>query len=84
MIRNAQPVCHTYRTARIPDANRIWLPLGGQYKPAKESAVDVGTVHLFMSDAIINQNPSAIGAGTLTGSYENNVNTLSVQYKLSF
>ena len=46
--------------------------------------MNVGTVHLFMSDATINQNPSAIGAGTLTGSYENNVNTLSVQYKLSF
>ena len=83
MICNAQPVCHTYRTTRIPDANCIWLPLGGQYKPAKESAVDVGTVHLFMSDATINQNPSAIGAGTVTGNYKNNVNTLSVHYTQS-
>ena len=45
--------------------------------------MNVGTVHLFMSDATINQNPSAIGAGTVTGNYKNNVNTLSVHYTQS-
>ena len=76
------PVSDTYRTARVPDADRTWLALGGQYKPAKDSAVDFGYAHLFVRDATINQ--SAAGAGTLTGTYKNSVDILSVQYTQRF
>ena len=78
------PVSDTYRTARVPDADRTWLALGGQYKPAKESAVDFGYAHLFVRDATINQNQSATGAGTLTGTYKSSVDILSVQYTQNF
>ena len=76
------PVSDAFRTARIPDGDRTWLSLGGQYKPSKESAVDFGYAHLFVKNAAINQ--TVAGAGTLNGSYKNSVDILSAQYSHSF
>jgi long-chain fatty acid transport protein len=78
------PVSDAYRTARIPDNSRKWLSLGGQYKFSKASALDFGYAHLFVKDAAISQNQSASGAGNLVGTYNNNVNIVSVQYAYSF
>ncbi len=78
------PVDDQFRTARIPDANRTWLSLGGQYKVSKADAIDVGYAHLFVSGSSINQNQAATGAGVLSGNYANNVNILSAQYTHSF
>ena len=76
------PVPDTYRTARIPDADRTWLSLGGQYKPARENALDFGYAHLFVNNASINQ--TVAGAGTLNGNYKNSVDILSMQYTHNF
>lgn len=82
------PVSDAFRTVRIPDANRTWLSLGGQYKPSKESALDFGYAHLFVSNATLNQsaaaNPDLAGKGYLVGTYKNSVDILSVQYAHSF
>jgi long-chain fatty acid transport protein len=84
------PVPDAFRTARIPDNDRTWLSLGGQYKPAKVSAVDFGYSHLFVSDASLSNNkggvdnPSTAAYGNLVGSYQNSVDILSVQYTHSF
>lgn len=82
------PVSDTYRTVRIPDANRTWLSLGGQYKHSKASTWDFGYAHLFVSSASVNQNaaanPDLIGKGFLVGSYNNKVDILSVQYTYNF
>ena len=75
------PVPVDHRTARIPDNNRTWLALGGQYKVNKESAIDFGYAHLFVSDTTIN---SATPAPALVGTYQINVNILSAQYTQSF
>jgi long-chain fatty acid transport protein len=75
------PVPDAFRTARIPDNNRTWLALGGQYKPAKASAIDFGYAHLFVSDSSINEsNP----APALVGTYKNKVDILSAQFTQSF
>ncbi|MES1982857.1 MAG: outer membrane protein transport protein [Pseudomonadota bacterium] len=75
------PVSDQYRSARIPDADRYWLSLGGQYKPTSGSAVDFGYAHLFVKDASINsQSPPP----ALVGSYSNSVDILSLQYTHSF
>lgn len=78
------PVSDQFRTVRIPDANRTWLSVGGQYKPSKESALDFGYSHLFVSNAILNQSAAAnldlAGKGYLVGNYKNSVDILSVQY----
>lgn len=78
------PVSDTYRTARIPDQDRTWFALGGQYKFAKNSAVDFGYAHLFMNSTSISQNLSAAGSGSLQGNYSNAVNIYSLQYGHSF
>ncbi len=78
------PVSDLYRTARLPDTNRTWLALGGQYKLDKGSAVDFAYVHLFMNNASIYQNQAATGAGVLSGTYAFNVNIASVQYTQNF
>jgi long-chain fatty acid transport protein len=76
------PVSDQFRTARIPDGDRTWLSVGGQYKPNKQDAFDFGYAHLFVKNANINQNPA--GAGNLVGTYANSVDILSVQYAHSF
>lgn len=84
------PVPDANRTARIPDNDRTWLALGGQYKPAKESAVDFGYAHLFVKDSTINNNRGGVDAastalyGNLVGTYKSSVDILSVQYTHSF
>jgi long-chain fatty acid transport protein len=76
------PVPDSNRTPRIPDENRTWLALGGQYRYSKHSAVDFGYAHLFVKDATINS--TVAGAGTLSGTYDNHVDILSIQYTHSF
>ncbi len=82
------PTSDTYRTPRIPDGDRTWLSIGGQYKPAKDSALDFGYAHLFVSSSTLSQNatanPDLAGKGYLTGSYKNSVDILSMQYSHSF
>lgn len=82
------PVSDAFRTVRIPDANRTWLSVGGQYKPSKESALDFGYAHLFVSNAPLNQsaaaNPDLAGKGYLVGNYSNQVDIFSVQYTHGF
>lgn len=82
------PVSDAFRTVRIPDADRTWLALGGQYKPSSASTVDFGYAHLFVSNAALNQsaaaNPDLAGKGYLVGSYDNSVDIVSVQYGYRF
>lgn len=84
------PVADAYRTARIPDGDRTWLSLGGQYKPGKQDTVDFGYAHLFVSNVPINNStgaagtPSAATVGSLVGTYSNSVDILSVQYGHNF
>jgi long-chain fatty acid transport protein len=76
------PVNNTDRTARLPDQNRLWLSVGGQYKLSKDGTLDFGYAHLFVKDASINQNP---GPGNqLTGSYKGSVDILGVQFAYRF
>ncbi len=76
------PVSDAFRNARIPDASRTWLSIGGQYKPARQDAIDFGYAHLFVNSAAISQLQA--GAGNLVGSYDNSVNILAVQYAHGF
>lgn len=78
------PVSGTYRTARIPDADRAWLSFGGQYRPSRESAVDFGYAHLFVNDSHIADKQAASGKGNLIGNYQNSVDILSAQYTHNF
>lgn len=75
------PTSDAFRTPRIPDGDRTWLALGGQYKPTKQGAVDFGYAHLFVNSVSVNQ---AQPGGNLVGTYNNSVDIVSVQYTHNF
>lgn len=78
------PVSDAYRTARIPDNDRTWISLGGQYKASQQSTFDFGYAHLFVKDSTIADMQAAQGKGNLVGTYSNSVDILSVQYAYNF
>jgi long-chain fatty acid transport protein len=87
------PVPDADRTPRVPDQDRTWLALGVQYRPSKQSAIDVGYAHLFVRNAASRLCDAAgaaanviacAGKNSLIGSYDNNVNIVSVQYRYAF
>lgn len=77
-----------HRTPRIPDEDRTWLALGGQYRFSKQGRIDVGYAHLFVKDAeIAHCEPETVCPAfgvSLTGNYDNAVDILSVQYTHTF
>jgi long-chain fatty acid transport protein len=78
-----EAISDQYRTARIPGNDRKWVSLGANWKISPNSSVDIGYAHLFISDASINKNEGAAN-GTLTGTYDGDVNILSAQFTHNF
>lgn len=76
------PVPDQWRTPRIPDQDRTWIAVGFQYTMPDKSKWDVGYAHLFVKDPSMNM--TVAGQGTLSGSYDNTVDILSVQYTRNF
>lgn len=70
-----------HRTPRIPDADRTWLAIGGQYRISPKSSLDFGYAHLFVKDSSIFHTTAP---PKLVGAYDNHVDILSVQYTHSF
>jgi long-chain fatty acid transport protein len=77
------PVKDAFRTPSVPDAARKLVAVGVQYKPSPRTAWDLGYAHVFIKDAAISRADPPLG-GTLTGSYDNNVNILSIQFTQAF
>jgi len=75
------PVSDAFRTARVPDNNRTWLALGGQYKVSAAGMIDFGYAHLFVKDSPIN---AASPAPALVGVYKSSVDIVSAQYTYNF
>lgn len=73
-----------FRTVRIPGNDRKWVSLGASYQMNPTSKFDVGYVHLFISDASIDDNQIARGNGRVRGDYEGSVDILSLQYTHNF
>jgi long-chain fatty acid transport protein len=72
------------RSVRVPDEDRYWFALGATYRLSPASRFDVGYTFIHIKDADINNDQSARARGTVRGTYEANVNILSVQYQHSF
>lgn len=78
------PVTDAYRTARIPDNNRVWMSMGINYKISPSSSLDAGFTHIFMMDSSLNQGTIGSATGQLRGSYDSNINIFSLQYTQAF
>jgi long-chain fatty acid transport protein len=72
------------RSVRLPDNDRYWFSLGASYQAGRSGRFDVGYTFINIKDADINNNQAAAGRGIVNGTYEANVNILSVQYQHSF
>jgi long-chain fatty acid transport protein len=81
------PTSDQFRTARVPDEDRIWVAVGVQYKLSPNSVLDVGYSHIFVDDPKINKTET-LGAGPvgtrLLGEYDADVNIFGVQFSHSF
>ncbi len=86
------PTRDTTRSARVPDNNRIWLSLGGQWKPGKDTTLDLGYTYLYVKDPAINQTTTfrstttgaVIGTSTLRGRYDDSCHILGLQFTQNF
>ncbi|MDR0246921.1 MAG: outer membrane protein transport protein [Burkholderiales bacterium] len=79
------PVRDTYRTPRLPDADRYWVTIGGQYKINKQMHLDTGFAYLFVKNAPIRDNGNNPQAnGTLDGHYDNYATVASMQFTYTF
>ncbi|WP_075215591.1 OmpP1/FadL family transporter [Mongoliimonas terrestris] len=84
------PVTDEFRSARLPDANRIWASVGLTYEVNERLSFDAAYTHLFGEESDINRT-SAVPGGfglpatvTYAGSSEASADILSVslRYKL--
>jgi long-chain fatty acid transport protein len=68
-------------TALLPEHDRFWLSLGGQYRLGKHMAVDFGYAYQWMKDPNIDERGSGI---RLRGDYDTNGHVIGVQYTQDF
>ena len=70
------------RTPRIPDEERYWVSAGASYQPADWVTVSAGYTHIFVNDASIDltlADTNNLSRGTLSGSYESEIDLVAVQ-----
>jgi long-chain fatty acid transport protein len=67
----------TYRSPRIPDADRFWVAFGGQWAVSESIVLDFGYAHIFVEDSTINNNLHTPGQ-ILVGEMDSAVDIVSV------
>jgi len=72
------------RLTSLPDNDRTWFTVGGQWKPGKTNTLDLGVAYLYVPDTKIDNDQTALGRGRVTGEYESSVWILGAQYSMAF
>jgi len=72
------------RLVSLPDNNRVWFTVGGQWQATQASRVDLGLAYIYVKDTDIDNNQLAAGRGRVTGEYDADVWLLGAQYSASF
>jgi len=72
------------RLVSLPDNDRTWFSAGAQWTPSKGSTLDLGVSYLYLKDAAIDNNQTALGRGRVTGTYNDSAWLLGVQYSMAF
>jgi len=75
------PTTDAYRSPRVPDNNRVWLSLGGQWNTGKTGKIDLGYSYLYVKDPSIDR---TIAGNTLSGSYNASAHIVGLQYSVGF
>lgn len=77
------PVQNDYRSARVPDSDRLWLALGVKYKYNKHVSIDAGYAHVFFNNATIAQQGVA-NRSALYGNYKSSADIVGLQLTWNF
>jgi len=79
------------RTARLPDNDRYWFSLGGQWNAGRYGKIDLGYAYVYIKETGINQtreyrlsDGTLIGTSTLQGHYDSGAHLLGAQYSVGF
>lgn len=79
------PVPDSFRTPRIPDADRFWLSAGASYQYNDWLSFDLAYTHIFVDDAPINlslaDNPTR---GALVGDADGSVDIIGVAVRFNW
>lgn len=75
------PIQHADRSARLPDSDRLWFSLGGQWDSGRFGKFDLGYAYVHAQDAGIRQEQ---GGNLLRGQYRAHSHVLGVQYSVGF
>ncbi len=78
-VRNAST-----RLTALPDNDRTWFAVGGQWRASKTAVLDLGLAYLYVSDTRIDNDQSAQGRGRVTGEYDSSVWIVGAQYSMAF
>ncbi len=72
-------------TVRLPDSDRWWLAIGGEYKWTPNFKFDAGFVYIFADSPNFNQNQGSTAAnGLVNGSYDVSTTIFSLQATYTF
>ena len=71
------PVSDSKRTVRMPDNDRLWLSVGGQWTFGGNGVLDFGYAYRYMRDAKVRD-------GAAVGKYDSGAHVVGVQYSLGF
>lgn len=71
------PVRNEFRSPRVPDNDRLWLSLGGQWNAGSYGKFDLGYSYLYVKDPSISLAP-------LAGKYDASAHIVGVQYSVGF
>src|SRR5574343_464181 len=69
------PVRNESRSARVPDNDRLWLSLGGQWNAGRHGKIALGYSYLYVKD------PSIVAPG---GKYDASAHIVGLQYSVGF
>jgi len=72
------------RSVRLPDNDRYWLSAGLTWKPSPLNRFDIAYTYVQIKDADIDNDQAARARGIVRGTYQADVNILSLQYQMSF
>lgn len=75
------PVKDSDRSARVPDNDRLWLSLGGQWNTGRYGKLDLGYSYLYVKDSNIAMNKNG---AFLRGSYDASAHIVGLQYSVGF
>ena len=78
------PVQNDNRSARIPDADRIWATLGATYKLDERLSIDASYAHLFVRNGTITQTTYALLGQSFSADVKAHTDIISIglNYKL--